>query len=48
MTTNIIEMAHSQKFYMISLLSLTDFGGAKNEKKLVSFLEDLVFASIAI
>lgn len=46
LSTTIIEMAHSQKFYMYHLPSLTDFGTTKDEKKLVSFLEDLVFKSI--
>jgi len=46
LSTTIIEMAHSQKFYMKNLPSLTDFGGEKEEKKLVSFLEDLVFSTI--
>lgn len=46
LASTIIEMAHSQKFYMQNLPSLTDFGGAKDEKKLVSFLEDLIFSSI--
>jgi AcrR family transcriptional regulator len=46
LSSTIIEMAHSQKFYMQNLPSLTDFGGSKEEKKLVSFLEDLVFSSI--
>ncbi len=46
LSTTIIEMAHSQKFYMHNLPSLTDFGTTKDEKKLVSFLEDLVFKSI--
>jgi hypothetical protein len=39
-------MAHSQKFYMQNLPSLTDFGAKKDEKKLVSFLENLIFSSI--
>jgi len=46
LASTIIEMAHSQKFYMQNLPSLTDFGAAKDEKKLVSFLEDLIFSSI--
>ncbi|MBI2269406.1 MAG: TetR/AcrR family transcriptional regulator [Bacteroidetes bacterium] len=44
--STIIEMAHSQKFYMQNLPSLTDFGATKDERKLVSFLEDLVFSNI--
>lgn len=46
LSTTIIEMAHSQKFYMQNLPSLTDFSGQKNEKKIVTFLEDLVFSNI--
>lgn len=48
LSSTIIEMAHSQKFYMINLPSLTDFGSSKDEKKLISFLEDLTFSSIKI
>lgn len=48
LASTIIEMAHSQKFYMYNLPSLTDFGTTKDEKKLVAFLEDLVFSSIRI
>lgn len=46
LASTIIEMAHSQKFYMQNLPSLTDFGTPKDEKKLVAFLKDLVFSSI--
>jgi len=46
LSSTIVEMAHSQKFYMHNLPSLTDFGGAKDKKKLVSFLEELVFSNI--
>lgn len=46
LASTIIEMAHSQKYYMQNLPSLTDFGTSKDEKKLVLFLEELVFSSI--
>lgn len=46
LSSTIIEMAHSQKFYMHNLPSLTDFGVTKDEKEIISFLEDLVFFSI--
>ena len=46
LSSTIIDMAHSQKYYMQNLPSLTDFGVTKDEKKLVSFLEDLIFSSI--
>jgi len=46
LATTIIEMAHFQNFFMHNLPSLTDFGTTKDEKKLVLFLEDLVFSSI--
>lgn len=45
LSSTIIEMAHSQKYYAKHLPSLTDFGAAKDEKKLVQFLENLVFSS---
>ena len=46
LATTIIEMAHFQNFFMNNLPSLTDFGKSKDESKVVSFLEDLVFSSI--
>ena len=46
LSSTIIEMAHSQKYYMHNLPSLTDFGTSKDETQIVSFLEDLVFSSI--
>lgn len=47
LSSTIIEMAHSQKFYMHNLPSLTDFGSTKNEMQIVSFLESVVFSSIS-
>lgn len=46
LASTIVEMAHFQNFFMINLPSLTDFGKSKDEFKVVSFLEDLVFSSI--
>ena len=46
LSSTIIEMAHSQKFYMKNLPSLTDFGATKDESKIILFLESLVFSSI--
>jgi AcrR family transcriptional regulator len=46
LASTIVEMTHSQKFYMQNLPSLTDFGVSKDEKKLVLFIEDLVFSCI--
>jgi AcrR family transcriptional regulator len=46
MATTIIEVAHFQNFFMANLPTLTDFGKSKDEQKVVSFLEDLVFTSI--
>ncbi len=42
----LVETAHSQKFFMFHLPSLTDFGNQKNDKKLLVFLESLVFESL--
>lgn len=47
LASTLIEMAHSQKFYMKNLPSLTDFDSNKDEKKLLSFLENLIFSSIS-
>ncbi len=46
LASTIIEMAHFQNFFMYNLPSLTDFGKSKDEMKVVSFLEDLVFSNI--
>ena len=46
LATTIIEMAHFQNFFMNHLPSLTDFGKAKEETEIVSFLNDLVFSSL--
>lgn len=46
LASTIIEIAHFQNFFMNNLPSLTDFGKNKDELKVVSFLEDLVFSSI--
>jgi len=46
LASTIVEMAHFQNFFMSNLPSLTDFGKSKDELKVVSFLEDLVFSSI--
>jgi len=46
LASTIIEMAHLQNFFMHNLPSLTDFGKTKDELKVVSFLDDLVFSSI--
>jgi len=46
LSTTIIEMAHFQNFFMNNLSSLTDFGNSKDEKKIVAFLEDMVFSSL--
>ena len=46
LATTIIEMAHFQNFFMHHLPSLTDFGKAKEETEIVSFLNDLVFSSL--
>ena len=46
LSSTIIEMAHYQNFFMNNLPSLTDFGKDKDESKIVSFLEELVFSSI--
>ncbi|PIF62610.1 TetR/AcrR family transcriptional regulator [Flavobacterium sandaracinum] len=46
LASTIIEMAHFQNFFMNNLPSLTDFGVNKDETKIISFLDNLVFSSI--
>ena len=46
LASTIIEMAHFQNFFMYNLPSLTDFGKAKKETEIISFLDDLVFSSL--
>lgn len=47
LASTIIEMAHFQNFFMNHLPSLTDFGDSKDESKIVTFLEELVFSNIS-
>jgi AcrR family transcriptional regulator len=47
LASTIIEMAHFQNFFMNHLPSLTDFGQEKDAERIIAFLEDLVFSSIA-
>jgi len=44
--STIIETAHSQKFFTKNLPSLTDFKKENDDKKLVLFIESLLFNSI--
>lgn len=46
LSSTLIEMAHSQYFYMQHLPSLTDFGQSKNESEIIRFLEQLVFGAL--
>lgn len=46
LSSTIVEMAHFQNFFMMNLPALTDFGTVKDEKNVVAFLEELVFAAI--
>lgn len=46
LSSTIIEMAHYQNFFMRNLPLLTDFGNIKDDKKVIEFLEDLVFSSL--
>ena len=46
LASTIVEMAHFQNFFMNNLPSLTDFGITKEESEIISFLNDLVFASL--
>lgn len=47
LATTLIETAHSQKYYMQHLPSLTDFKREKTKNELYVFLEDMIFKSLA-
>ncbi|MBK9103635.1 MAG: TetR/AcrR family transcriptional regulator [Saprospiraceae bacterium] len=46
LSSTLIEMAHSQYYYMQHLPSLTDFGHHKDEDEIIRFLEQLVFGAL--
>jgi AcrR family transcriptional regulator len=46
MASSLLEMAHSQKFFMQNLPALTDFTKEDGDKKIITFLESLFFSSI--
>lgn len=46
LASTVLEMSHAQKFFMENLPSLTD-STSPDDKKLIRFLEDLVFKTIA-
>jgi len=46
LASTILEMAHSQKFFMQNLPALTDFQKEQDDKKIIHFLELLLFNSI--
>lgn len=48
LATTIIETAHFHNYFMVHLPLLTDFGENKNEAEIVSFLESVVFSSLAV
>ena len=46
LASTILEMSHSQKFFKQNLPALTDFPKEKDDKKIILFLESLLFHSI--
>lgn len=46
LSSTIVEVAHSQNFFMNNLPRLTDFGKDKDESQIAAFLEALVFPAI--
>jgi AcrR family transcriptional regulator len=46
LASTILEMTHSQKFFMQNLPALTDFSKEQDDKKLVSFIESMLFNTI--
>lgn len=48
LASTIIEVAHLQNFFMNNLPSLTDFSKSKDENEIITFLNELVFASVCL
>ena len=48
LASTILEMAHSQKFFKQNLPALTDFPKEEGDKKIILFLESLLFCSIKV
>ena len=47
MASTLLEMAHSQKFFMQNLPALTDFTKEQGDKKIILFLESMLFSSLS-
>jgi hypothetical protein len=48
LASTIVEMAHAQKFFKQNLPALTDFSNDKDNKRLVAYLESLVFNALGM
>ncbi len=46
LASTLLETAHAQKFFRQNLPSLTDFGTSADDKKMILFLEHLLFSAI--
>ncbi len=46
LASTVLEMSHSQKFFLQNLPALTDFPKSNDDKKIIQFLESLLFNSI--
>jgi AcrR family transcriptional regulator len=48
LASTLLETAHAQKFFRQNLPSLTDFGSTVDDKKMILFLEHLLFSAIRV
>jgi AcrR family transcriptional regulator len=48
LASTILEMSHSQKFFKQNLPALTDFPKETDDKKIILFLESLLFSSLVV
>ncbi|MBA3681643.1 MAG: TetR/AcrR family transcriptional regulator [Bacteroidetes bacterium] len=48
LASTVLEMSHSQKFFKQNLPALTDFPKEADDKKMIQFLESLLFSSILV
>jgi len=47
LASTILEMSHSQKFFKQNLPALTDFANETDDKKIILFLDSMLFSSIS-
>ncbi len=48
MASTLVEIAHSQKFFLENLPALTDFSAEDQDQKIIQFIESMLFSAIQV